>query len=121
MVKKSGTTAEGVPLEIRRRVFVKRKEGEEKATIRWFGIPKFKQTTETWVGLEVDQPTGKNDGEVKGHRYFGPRKANCGVFVKHSQIVSLIQEEETKQKEEAKEEIVEETKEEKEVEEKEVE
>ena len=35
----------------------------------------------SWIGITLDEPTGKNDGTVKGKRYFECSN-NCGVFVR---------------------------------------
>lgn len=35
----------------------------------------------SWVGIALDEPTGKNDGAVQGKRYFQCAK-NCGIFVR---------------------------------------
>ncbi|OAV92880.1 hypothetical protein PTTG_02031 [Puccinia triticina 1-1 BBBD Race 1] len=42
----------------------------------------------TWVGIILDNPTGKNDGSVDGKRYFTCRSAS-GVFVRPSQVTLL--------------------------------
>ncbi|KAK9301458.1 hypothetical protein QLX08_006168 [Tetragonisca angustula] len=40
----------------------------------------------TWIGIELDAPTGKNDGAVNGHRYFTCRP-KCGIFVKVDKLI----------------------------------
>lgn len=50
-----------------------------------FGIVRYVGTTDfaigTWVGLELTSPIGKNDGTVKGKRYF-PCQPQHGIFVR---------------------------------------
>lgn len=41
-----------------------------------------------WVGVELDDATGKNDGSVAGKRYFDTQEAR-GVFVRPSQVLIL--------------------------------
>ncbi|XP_074656043.1 kinesin-like protein KIF13A isoform X2 [Tubulanus polymorphus] len=54
------------------------------------GVVKFLGMTEfaagQWVGLELDQREGKNDGSVKGVRYFKCRSRH-GIFVRHDKLI----------------------------------
>lgn len=52
---------------------------ERVGTIRYYGSTEF--ALGTWVGIEYDEPVGKNDGTVAGKRYFQCR-SNYGGFVK---------------------------------------
>lgn len=55
-------------------------------TIRYVGQSDF--ATGKWVGVELDQSKGKNDGTVAGKWYF-ECKADHGVFVRPSQITLM--------------------------------
>jgi len=39
-----------------------------------------------WVGVRLDEPTGKNEGEVGGKRYFDAEGRNRGVFVRPERV-----------------------------------
>ncbi|KAL1934362.1 hypothetical protein VTP01DRAFT_6544 [Rhizomucor pusillus] len=69
-------------LRIGARVQVQGKIG----TIRYAGTTSFQ--TGKWIGIELDEPTGKNSGVVQGKRYFDCR-LNHGVFVRPSQVKLL--------------------------------
>lgn len=52
------------------------------AVVRWKGILHFRPNDTEWLGIEfLDDPHGKNDGSVKGQRYF-QTKPKHGSFVK---------------------------------------
>lgn len=51
--------------------------------IRFVGTTSFQ--TGKWIGIELDEPLGKNSGVVQGKRYF-ECKLNHGVFVRPSQV-----------------------------------
>ncbi|KAJ2396657.1 hypothetical protein GGI23_003828, partial [Coemansia sp. RSA 2559] len=56
------------------------------------GIVRFSGTTEfasgRWLGIELEEPQGKNDGSVQGKRYF-ECPPDHGVFVRSSQVKVL--------------------------------
>lgn len=69
------TVIDSLPLGARVKVQAPAGEG----TVRFTGTTSFAQGE--WVGVELDKQDGKNNGSVKGERYFECR-ANYGVFVR---------------------------------------
>ncbi|XP_053738675.1 CAP-Gly domain-containing linker protein 3 isoform X2 [Synchiropus splendidus] len=71
---------EGLNVEVGDEVLV---AGQKHGTVRYFGKTDF--APGFWVGVELDQPTGKHDGSVFGVRYF-----HClpkyGVFAPPSRV-----------------------------------
>jgi len=54
-----------------------------RGVVRFCGATSFSQGR--WVGIELPEPKGKNDGTVMGVTYFNC-KPNHGVFVRPSQV-----------------------------------
>jgi tubulin-folding cofactor B len=53
--------------------------------VRYVGLTEFGGTGGVWVGIEYDEPMGKNNGSVEGKRYFTcPPK--FGVFVRPEKV-----------------------------------
>ncbi|OQR93350.1 glycoside hydrolase [Achlya hypogyna] len=67
-------------MEIGSRVLV---VGGKTGIVRFLGTTEFAQGD--WVGVELDGPDGKNDGEINGVRYF-QCEPNYGLFAKKSQV-----------------------------------
>ena len=58
------------------------------ATIRFVGNTHF--APGDWIGVELEDDTGKNDGAVQGERYFDC-PASSGVFVRPASVFVLDQ------------------------------
>lgn len=74
-------------IESGKRCVVGEEEAGRRGTVRFVGEIKEieKPPGAMWVGVELDEPAGKNDGSVKGGRYFAC-KQNFGVFVRPERV-----------------------------------
>lgn len=57
--------------------------------IRFIGQTTF--ATGEWIGVELDDPIGKNNGSVKGVKYFQCRPGH-GMFLRSSAIIRVLEE-----------------------------
>ncbi|KAL1965506.1 hypothetical protein VTN77DRAFT_5589 [Rasamsonia byssochlamydoides] len=57
------------------------------ATVRFVGSTHF--APGEWIGVELDEPTGKNDGSVQGERYFDCEHG-FGMFIRPSAVAAVI-------------------------------
>ena len=76
-----------VGIQIGDRVLVRNLSG----TVRFIGETEF--ATGVWIGVELDDPVGKNDGSVQGVRYFeladDKKGAMFGIFSKYEEVRKL--------------------------------
>jgi tubulin-specific chaperone B len=59
-----------------------------RGTIRHVGeVPEIPGGAGPWVGIQLDEPVGKNDGSISGTRYWGePSELKHGVFVRPERV-----------------------------------
>ncbi|KAJ5093606.1 hypothetical protein N7456_009467 [Penicillium angulare] len=58
------------------------------ATVRFIGTTHF--AVGDWIGVELTEATGKNDGAVQGERYFDC-EAGFGMFIRPTAIAAVLQ------------------------------
>ncbi|KAM3423213.1 hypothetical protein BST61_g663 [Cercospora zeina] len=57
-----------------------------RGTVLFVGqVPDIPAAIGAWIGIKLDEPTGKNDGSVKGQRYF-ECPPNFGLFVRPERV-----------------------------------
>lgn len=92
------TTSIGIQLSDRAIILPSSPPHIRRGTVRFIGavpsipsptskaaVPPFTDSAPLWIGIELDEPTGKNDGSIGGERYFTcPDKR--GLFVKPEKV-----------------------------------
>lgn len=69
--------AKGIKLGLRCEI-----NGSKRGVVKFIGeIPEITDSGAPWIGVQLDEPLGKNDGTVKGKRYFQCQD-KYGSFVK---------------------------------------
>ncbi|KAJ5221032.1 uncharacterized protein N7469_009919 [Penicillium citrinum] len=58
------------------------------ATVRFIGTTHF--AVGDWIGVELDDATGKNDGQVQGERYF-QCEPGFGMFIRPTAVAAVLQ------------------------------
>lgn len=61
-------------------------DSQRRATVRFIGVVEELPGGGLWVGVQYDEPLGKNDGSVGGKRYFDAGKSRGG-FVRPDKVV----------------------------------
>ncbi|KAK7533914.1 CAP Gly-rich domain-containing protein [Phyllosticta citribraziliensis] len=76
----------GITLNARIQLLPAASDGR-RGTVRYVGrIAELPPPLGPWVGVELDEPTGRNDGAVKGGQRYFECKPNCGVFVRPERV-----------------------------------
>lgn len=71
-------------LKVGDKVLVNTTSGMKRGTLLYLGSTDF--ATGVWAGIELTEPSGKNDGSVAGKRYF-TCQANYGLFAPTNKVV----------------------------------
>nr|CAI5846555.1 unnamed protein product [Callosobruchus analis] len=79
----ASNTSHQIDYKVGDRVIIKSSQGSKVGTVRFIGTTEF--ASGEWVGVELDDPRGKNDGSVNGVRYFECRM-NFGLFAPISKV-----------------------------------
>ena len=87
-----GRNAVEVDFKLNDRVLVEFKAGNKVAKVRHIGQFHHGKENEIWVGLELNEPTGKHNGTVEGRFYF-KCKDKHGSFVPMSKVLTVLEKE----------------------------
>ncbi|KAI5285973.1 hypothetical protein KEM54_000164, partial [Ascosphaera aggregata] len=59
-----------------------------RAVIQYAGVTGF--APGEWLGIKLDEPTGKNDGSVQGQRYFDC-EPGYGMFIRPTAVAAILE------------------------------